>query len=55
MVAVAEGQIATMELAGILCQWHVLLSLPRVPNDLSSAFFIPAEREQNPLPVSGIV
>jgi hypothetical protein len=56
MVAVAEGQIPKIEPARFFfCKRHVLLSLPRVPNNLPSAFDIPAEREQNPLLISGLV
>lgn len=55
VVVAAEGQIPKMELARNFYKWDVLLSLPRVPNDVPSAFDILAEREQNLLPVSGFV
>ena len=55
MVTVAEGQIPKVEPARIFCKCLVLLPLPRVRNNLASAFDIPAEREQNLLLVSGLV
>jgi hypothetical protein len=43
-------------LRGISRKWEGAVGTGwSVPNDLPSAFDIPAEREQNPLPVSGFV